>query len=39
VDGKIVFLVDDMLGSGGTLLKAMKSLKEQRARKVICAGS
>ncbi|MBQ0002298.1 MAG: ribose-phosphate diphosphokinase [Treponema sp.] len=39
VKGKVAFLADDMLGTGGTLLKAMKFLKEQGATKVICAIS
>ncbi|MDR1903726.1 MAG: ribose-phosphate diphosphokinase [Treponema sp.] len=39
VSGKTVFMADDMLGTGGTLLKAMKFLKEQGANRVICAVS
>ncbi len=39
VEGKTVFIADDMLGTGGTLLKAMKFLKEQGAKEVICAIS
>lgn len=39
VHGKVAFLADDMLGTGGTLLKAMQFLKEQGATKVICAVS
>jgi ribose-phosphate pyrophosphokinase len=39
VSGKTVFMADDMLGTGGTLLKAMKFLKEQNAGKVIAAIS
>lgn len=39
VEGKTVFIADDMLGTGGTLLKAMKFLKEQGAKDVICAIS
>lgn len=39
VHGKIVFMADDMLGTGGTLLKAMRYLKDQGATKVICAVS
>ena len=35
VHGKVAFLADDMLGTGGTLLKAMGFLKEQGATKVI----
>jgi ribose-phosphate pyrophosphokinase len=39
VSGKVVFMADDMLGTGGTLLKAMKYLKELGAKEVICAVS
>jgi ribose-phosphate pyrophosphokinase len=39
VRGKTVFMADDILGTGGTLLKAMGFLKEQGAGKVICAVS
>ncbi|MCL2601644.1 MAG: ribose-phosphate diphosphokinase [Treponema sp.] len=39
VSGKTVFMSDDILGTGGTLLKAMRFLKEQGAVKVICAVS
>ncbi|MDR1863588.1 MAG: ribose-phosphate diphosphokinase [Treponema sp.] len=39
VRDKTVFMADDMLGTGGTLLKAMKFLKSQGAGKVICAIS
>ncbi|MBQ9630454.1 MAG: ribose-phosphate diphosphokinase, partial [Treponema sp.] len=39
VHGKVAFLADDMLGTGGTLLKAMSFLKEQGATKVIAAIS
>ncbi|GAB1456456.1 hypothetical protein MASR2M48_17640 [Spirochaetota bacterium] len=39
IHGKIVFMADDMLGTGGTLLKAMRYLKDQGATKVICAVS
>jgi ribose-phosphate pyrophosphokinase len=39
VAGKTVFIADDMLGTGGTLLKAMEFLKEQGAKRVICAIS
>ncbi len=39
VNGKTVFMADDMLGTGGTLLKAMRYLKDQGAVKVICAIS
>lgn len=39
IRGKTVFMADDMLGTGGTLLKAMRYLREQGAVKVICAVS
>ena len=39
VRGKNVFLADDMLGTGGTLLTAMKFLKEREAKRIIAAVS
>jgi ribose-phosphate pyrophosphokinase len=39
VKDKNVFMADDILGTGGTLLKAMTFLKEQGAKKVIAAIS
>jgi ribose-phosphate pyrophosphokinase len=39
VRGKTVFMADDMLGTGGTLLKGMRTLKENGAGKVIAAIS
>jgi ribose-phosphate pyrophosphokinase len=39
VSGKTVFMADDMLGTGGTMLKAMRFLKAQGAAKVIAAVS
>jgi ribose-phosphate pyrophosphokinase len=39
VRGKIVFMADDMLGTGGTLLKAMEMLKDSGATKIIVAVS
>jgi ribose-phosphate pyrophosphokinase len=39
VRNKTVFMADDMLGTGGTLLKAMGFLKDQGAGRVICAIS
>jgi ribose-phosphate pyrophosphokinase len=39
VAGRIVFLSDDMLGTGGTLIKAMRVLKEAGAETCICAVS
>ncbi|MFC2821960.1 MAG: ribose-phosphate diphosphokinase [Spirochaetales bacterium] len=39
VNGKTVILADDMLASGGTMLIAMKYLRELGARKIICIVS
>ncbi len=39
VEGKTVFIPDDILGTGGTLLKTMKLMKERGAKRVICAVS
>ncbi len=39
VAGKNAFLADDMLGTGGTLLKGMEFLKSKGAKKVIAAVS
>lgn len=39
VRDKTVFMADDMIGTGGTLLKAMKFLREEGAKKVYCAVS
>jgi ribose-phosphate pyrophosphokinase len=39
VVGKTVFMADDMLGTGGTLLRAMATLKEMGAMQIICAVS
>ena len=39
VKGKVAFLADDMLGTGGTLLKAMSFLHDNGATKVIAAIS
>jgi len=39
VDGKTVFMADDMLGTGGTLIKAMKMIRELGAKKIICSVS
>ena len=37
VEGKTVFMADDLLDTGGTLIKAMEFLKKQGAREIICA--
>jgi len=39
VRGKTVFMGDDMLGTGGTMIKAMEYLKNEGAEKIICAIS
>lgn len=39
VKDKIVFMADDMIGTGGTMIKAMQHLREMGASKVICAIS
>jgi ribose-phosphate pyrophosphokinase len=39
VAGKTVFMADDMIGTGSTLIKGMKNLKEMGADRVICAVS
>jgi ribose-phosphate pyrophosphokinase len=39
VRGKTVFMADDMIGTGGTLLKGMKNIKELGASRIICAAS
>jgi len=39
VKDKTVFMADDMLGTGGTLIKGMRHLKENGARRIICAIS
>ncbi|MBI9101947.1 MAG: ribose-phosphate diphosphokinase [Spirochaetales bacterium] len=39
VKGKTVFMADDMLGTGGTLIIAMRTLKALGAKKIICTVS
>ncbi len=39
VRGKTVFMADDMLGTGGTMIKAMQYLKDHGAKKIICSIS
>ncbi len=39
IKGKTVFMADDMLGTGGTFIEALKLLKEEGAKQVICAVS
>ena len=39
VRDKTVFMADDMLGTGGTLIKGMQVLRENGARRIICSIS
>jgi len=39
VKDKTVFMADDILGTGSTLIKGMKLLKDNGARRIICAIS
>ncbi len=39
VRSKTVFMADDLLGTGGTLITAMRTLKEMGAERIICAIS
>jgi ribose-phosphate pyrophosphokinase len=39
VKGKTVFMCDDMLATGGTMIKAAKFLKESGAEQIICGVS
>jgi ribose-phosphate pyrophosphokinase len=39
VKDKTVFMADDMLGTGGTLIKGMQILRENGARRIICSIS
>ena len=39
VQGKTVIMADDMIASGGTLLVAMRKLRELGAKKIICVVS
>jgi ribose-phosphate pyrophosphokinase len=39
VHDKTVFMADDILGTGGTLIKGMRLLKENGARRIICSIS
>jgi ribose-phosphate pyrophosphokinase len=39
VKDKTVFMADDMLGTGGTLIKGRRILKENGARRIICSIS
>lgn len=39
VRGKTVFMADDMIGTGGTLLKGMKNIRELGASRIICAAT
>jgi ribose-phosphate pyrophosphokinase len=39
VRGKTVFMADDMIGTGGTLLKGMSNIRALGASKIICAAT
>ena len=39
VRGKTVFMADHMIGTGGTLLKGMKNIRELGASRIICAAT
>jgi ribose-phosphate pyrophosphokinase len=39
VEGKTVFVSDDMVGTGGTIIKALRALKELGAERIIAATS
>lgn len=39
VNGKTVIIADDMLASGGTMIRAMRILREKGAKKIICMVS
>ncbi len=39
VKGKVVFMADDMIGTGGTLISAMQRIMDNGATKIICAVS
>ncbi len=39
VEGKTVFMADDILGTGGTILNAIRIIRDMGARKIICAVS
>lgn len=39
VKDKTVFMADDLLGTGGTLIQAMRFLKGEGAKDIICAAS
>ncbi len=39
VKGSDVIILDDMIAGGGTMIKAVKALKERGARKVLCGAT
>jgi ribose-phosphate pyrophosphokinase len=39
VEGKTVFMADDLIGTGGTVIKAMEYLRRLGAKNIICAIS
>jgi len=39
VEGKNILILDDMISTGGTMLKAVENVKKGKARKVLCAAT
>ncbi|MFH1520987.1 MAG: ribose-phosphate diphosphokinase [Candidatus Micrarchaeota archaeon] len=39
VEGKNILILDDMISTGGTMLKAVENVKKGGARKVLCAAT
>ena len=39
VKNRSVFMADDLLGTGGTLISAIRFLKSEGARQIVCAAS
>jgi ribose-phosphate pyrophosphokinase len=39
VRGRTVFMADDLLGTGGTLIQAMRFLRNEGATRIVCAAS
>jgi len=39
VEGKNILILDDMISTGGTMIKAVENVKKGKARKVFCAAT
>jgi ribose-phosphate pyrophosphokinase len=39
VDGKNILILDDMISTGGTMIKAVENVKKGGAKKVLCAAT